>query len=248
MTSIQEWLFERQDMTYRDFQGRLIPTVLPDRIIGVRTPELRALAKLIIKEGKTEPRKADESQAFLRTLPHFYFEENQLHAFLIAEEKDFTACMAELELFLPYVDNWATCDQLLPKAFKGNRDSLIPYINRWLTASHEYTVRFGIGVLMRYFLDDAFDERYADWVVSVSSDGAYYINMMKAWYFATALAKQYDRILPYIEGKRLDPWTHNKTIQKTVESDRILPEQKEYLKTLRIKGKAAEENRQEKGS
>ncbi len=225
MTPIQERLFELQDIKYADFQSNLTPTLSRERFIGVRTPELRALAKKLAAVRKIEE--------FMKELPHFYFEENQLHAFLIAEEKDFSVCLAELERFLPYIDNWATCDQLSPKVFKKEPEKLLPCIRLWLDSSHIYTVRFGIGMLMRYFLDERFELKYAEQVAAIPSDRDYYISMMVAWYFATALAKQYDAILPFLEENRLGIWTHNKTIQKAMESYRILPERKAYLKSLK---------------
>ena len=218
-------LFRLQDKKYAAFQVKLIPTVAADRIIGVRTPELRAFAKELPKDK--------DVGTFLAALPHQYFEEDQLHAFVISLEKDFDKCIEEVEAFLPFVDNWATCDQLSPKAFKKTPEKLLPYIETWLKSDKVYTVRFAIGMLMQHFLDQRFDPKYPDMVAAVKSE-EYYINMMIAWYFATALAKQYDAILPYLEGKRLDPWTHNKTIQKSVESYRITAEQKAYLKTLKV--------------
>ena len=226
MTSIQEKLFALQDEKYKEFQSKLMPTVAPDTVIGVRTPQLRKLAKEIAK--------TEEKQMLLQELPHKYFEENQLHAFVIALKKDFESCLKEVERFLPYIDNWATCDQLSPKVFAKHRKELLPHIERWMKSDHVYTIRFGIGMLMQQFLDDDFDVQYAEMAASVRSD-EYYVNMMTAWYFATALAKQYDVILPFIEGRKLDVWTHNKAIQKAVESYRITPEQKEYLRTLKIK-------------
>lgn len=228
ISSIQEQLFELQDKKYAEFQAKLIPSVLPETIIGVRTPQLRAYAK---KAAKME-----EKEEFLRDVPHRYFDENQLHAFIISGEKDFGTCMEELERFLPYIDNWATCDQLSPKVFGKHKAELLPYIEKWISSGQTYTVRFGIGMLMQHFLDEDFAVKYADQVAAIRSE-EYYINMMIAWYFATALAKQYDAVLPFIEEKRLDVWTHNKAIQKAVESYRITPEQKEYLKTLKIKKK-----------
>ena len=226
--AIVKELFKLQDKTYAVFNSGLIPTVEQDRVIGVRTPELKNFAKTLAKDK--------DKDLFLQSLPHQYFEENQLHAFVISIEKDFDKCLAEVESFLPYVDNWATCDQLLPKVFKKNSEKLLPHIRKWLKSDHTYTVRFAIGVLMRQFLDDDFDTKYPDMVVKVKSE-EYYINMMKAWYFATALTKQYDAILPYIEEKRLDTWSHNKAIQKSIESYKITDEQKKYLKTLKIKDK-----------
>ncbi len=235
MTRIQELLFEHQDKKYADFQSNLTPTLSRERFIGVRTPELRALAKKLaaVRMIAESPDNVSTIEEFLEDLPHFYFEENQLHAFLIAEEKDFSVCLAELERFLPYIDNWATCDQLSPEVFKKEPEKLLPYIELWLDSSHIYTVRFGIGMLMRYFLDDRFELKYAEQVAAISSDRDYYISMMVAWYFATALAKQYDAILPFLEENRLDTWIHNKTIQKAVESYRIKSEQKAYLKSLK---------------
>lgn len=225
---IWEQLFELQDKKYAEFQAKLIPTVSPETIIGIRTPQLRAYAKQVAKMEK--------KQEFLQDVPHQYFDENQLHAFVISEEKEFDRCMQELERFLPYIDNWATCDQLSPKVFKKHKTELLPYIEKWLSSGHTYSMRFGIGMLMQHFLDDMFEVKYAERVAGIRSE-EYYINMMIAWYFATALAKQYDSILPYIEKKRLDVWTHNKAIQKAVESYRITPQQKEYLKTHKIKNR-----------
>ena len=222
-------LFRLQDKKYAAFQAKLIPTAAADRIIGVRTPELRAFAKKLYNDGGTA--------AFLTHLPHRYFEEDQLHAFVISLEKDFDKCLGEVEAFLPYIDNWATCDQLSPTVFKKEPEKLLPYIRAWIQSDQVYTVRFAIGMLMQHFLDRRFDPQYADMVAAVRSE-EYYVNMMIAWYFATALAKQYDAILPYLEGKRLDDWTHNKAIQKSVESYRITAEQKGYLKTLKVKRSA----------
>ncbi len=214
-----------QDTKYRDFQSKLIPDTKAE-FIGVRTPELRKLAKELIKEGKTD--------SFLSVLPHKYFDENQLHAFIISGIKDFDMCVKEVERFLPYVDNWATCDQMSPKVFKKEKKALLPYINKWLKSGKTYTVRFGMGMLMQHFLGEDFAVEYAEKVACVKSD-EYYIKMMQAWYFATALAKNYDEVLPFIENKTLEKWTHNKTIQKSIESYRITDEQKAYLKTLKIK-------------
>ena len=219
-------LFALQDKAYADFQSKLLPTVPPETIIGVRTPDLRKMAKRVCK--------TPAAQEFMQALPHRYFDENQLHAFILSEEKDFDRCMKELELFLPYVDNWATCDQLSPKCFKKHTQELLPLIRKWMKSKHTYTIRIGIGTLMRHYLDVAFRSEYLEWVASIKSD-EYYIRMMQAWFFATALAKQWNSTLPYIEHRRLHPWTHNKTIQKAVESFRITDEQKALLKTLRIK-------------
>ncbi len=228
MTSniIQDRLFELRDAKYNDFNKSLIPGIEDDYFIGVRTPDIKKLAKELAKEKDID--------AFLNELPHRYFEENQLHGFIISEEKDFSLCMEKVERFLPYINNWATCDQTSPKVFKKHKKELLPYITEWIKSEHTYTVRFAIGNLMRHFLDEEFETKYADMVAEVRSE-EYYINMMIAWYFATALAKQYESIIPYLTEKRLDTWTHNKTIQKACESFRITPEQKEFLKTLKIK-------------
>ena len=221
-------VFRLQDLKYRVFQIRLIPTVLQETILGVRTPELRRLAGKLLQR--------DDFSAFLSALPHTYFEENQLHAFMISGMKDCPACIASLERFLPYVDNWATCDQMSPRVFRRHRQELLPYIRQWIRSGKTYTVRFGIGMLMEHFLDNDFDPSYPEIVAAVRSED-YYVNMMIAWYFATALAKQYEAALPYIENRRLAPWTHNKAIQKSVESYRITPERKAFLKSLKAKEK-----------
>ena len=231
---ITKKLFDLRDEKYGAFQAKLIPNIDPDSIIGVRTPALRAFAKELAKEAAKDEAKAADIEVFLADLPHRYFDENQLHAFIISLEKDFEKCIEEVEAFLPHVDNWATCDQLSPKAFKKQPQKLLPYIRTWIKSDETYTVRFAIGMLMEHFLGELFDTEYADMVAAVRSD-EYYINMMIAWYFATALAKQNDEVIPYIANKRLDDWTHNKAIQKSVESYRITPEQKAYLKTLKIK-------------
>ena len=225
---IRQELFRLQDTGYRDFQAKLMPTVDRSRMIGVRTPALRAYAKALGKQP--------EAEAFLRDLPHAYFDEDQLHAFLLSEMKDFDRCLEEVDRFLPFVDNWATSDQLSPKCFKKHRKELLPAIRRWMASGRTYPVRFGIGMLMQHFLEEEFDSAYLDWVADLRSE-EYYVNMMRAWYFATALAKQYAAALPYIEGGRLDQWTRGKAIQKAVESYRITDEQKEYLKGLRTRSK-----------
>ena len=226
LDEIRDELFKMQDIEYRDFNSKLIPTVKKEDMIGVRTPELRKYAKKLLKEEGVED--------FLHSLPHKYFDENQLHAFIISEIKDFKFCIDELINFLPYLDNWATCDQLSPKIFKKYRNDLLPHIYEWLKSDKTYTVRFGIGMLMEHFLEEDFKTEYPEMVAAVRSE-EYYINMMTAWYFATALAKQYESILPFIEGNKLDTWTHNKSIQKAIESNRISAEQKNYLKVLKIK-------------
>ena len=225
---IRKELFSLQDLKYREMQEKIIPTVKPESIIGVRTPELRRMAKeLAGREG---------IDAFLNNLPHRYFDENQLHAFILSGMKDYAECLAALERFLPYVDNWATCDQMSPKVFRKHRKELLEPVRKWIASDETYTIRFGIGMLMEHYLDDDFDPAYPEAVADIRS-GEYYVNMMTAWYFATALAKQYDAVLPFIENRRLDHWTHNKAIQKAIESNRITPEQKEYLKTLKIRSK-----------
>ena len=218
-------LYALQDLKYRDMQIKIIPTVEPESVIGVRTPELKSIAKDILKDGNYK--------GFLEELPHRYFEENQLHAFIISGIKDLNECMEDLETFLPYVDNWATCDQMSPKIFRKHKDVLLAHIKEWVDSEKTYTVRFGIGMLMEHFLDDDFDPLYPELVAKLRSE-EYYVNMMIAWYFATALAKQYESILPFIEEKRLDNWTHNKAIQKSLESRRITEEQKLYLKSLKV--------------
>ena len=223
---MREELFKLQDVKYRDFQKKLIPTVDPDTVIGVRTPDLRKLAKKM--------RGTPEAEAFMEVLPHEYFDENQLHAFLISEEKDYDRCIRRVEAFLPYIDNWATCDQLSPKVFKKHKDELLTRIRMWMKSDHTYTIRFAIGMLMQHFLDEDFDLQYPDMVAQIRSE-EYYVNMMIAWYFATALAKQYEAAVSYLETQKLDVWTHNKAIQKARESYRITPEQKEYLKSLKRK-------------
>ena len=218
-------LYDLQDLKYRDMQIKIIPTVEPESVIGVRTPELKSIAKDILKDGNYK--------GFLEELPHRYFEENQLHAFIISGIKDLNECMEDLETFLPYVDNWATCDQMSPKIFRKHKDVLFSHIKEWVNSEKTYTVRFGVGMLMEHFLDDDFDPLYPVLVAKLRSE-EYYVNMMIAWYFATALAKQYESILPFIEEKRLDDWTHNKAIQKSLESRRITEEQKLYLKSLKL--------------
>ncbi|MGN0635441.1 MAG: DNA alkylation repair protein [Acutalibacteraceae bacterium] len=229
MTAVQKELFSMQDEAYRLFQAKLMPTVDMETIIGVRTPALRKFAKTFAK--------SDEAAHFLQTLPHRYYEENNLHAFLVEQIRDFDACIAALDAFLPYVDNWATCDSMAPKVLGKHKEKLPVHIRRWLSCKETYTVRFAVGLLMRYFLDDSFSPEYLQWVASLDSD-AYYIRMMAAWYFATALAKQYEAALPVLQNGVLETWTHNKAIQKALESYRITPEQKAYLRTLRRNGKS----------
>lgn len=202
---VQKQLFELQDLQYRDFQAKLLPTIEKETVIGVRMPVLRKFAK---GYGKTE-----EAKEFLKILPHQYYDENNLHGLLIEQIKDYDRCLEELERFLPYIDNWATCDMLAVKVVKKHLDSFIEEVCRWMESDRTYTIRFGIGMLMRYYLGDEFRIEYPRKVAFVQSD-EYYVNMMRAWYFATALAKQPDAALPWLTERRLDVWTHNKTIQK----------------------------------
>jgi len=219
-------LFSHKDDRYAEFQSSLIPSADKSFFIGVRTPDLRKMAAVYVS--------SDDIEEFLDGLPHEYFDEYQLHAFIISLIRDFDACISETQKFLPYVDNWATCDQLSPKVFKKNTDRLLPYIEDWMKSDRTYTVRFGIGMLMRYFLDEGFKAGQAGKVADMRSE-EYYINMMRAWYFATALAKQYDAVIPVMTDNRMDVWTHNMTIRKCTESYRIAPDHKEYLRTLKRK-------------
>ena len=220
---IQNELFALQDTGYRDFHARLMPTVDISRIIGIRTPALRRFSKTV---------PPDNAAAFMRELPHTYYEENNLHALFISGIRDFNAALAETERFLPYIDNLATCDMFFPKVFQKNAVALLPHIQRWVEAREEYTVRFAIGLLMRLFLDEKFSPEYPALVADIRRE-EYYIHMMVAWYFATALSKQYDAILPFLQKNALPIRTHNKAIQKAVESYRIPDDVKAYLKTLR---------------
>jgi 3-methyladenine DNA glycosylase AlkD len=224
--AIQRRLFELQDLKYKEFQCKLMPTVNPETVIGVRTPDMRKLAK--------DYSKAPEAMEFLKILPHRYYEENNLHGFLIETIKDYDAAVAAVDAFLPYIDNWATCDLMSPKVFKKHLTELYEKIIVWLKSDRTYTVRFGIGMLMSFYLDEHFKHEMLELVAGIRSE-EYYINMMIAWYFATALAKQYDATLPYIQEQRLEKWTHNKAIQKAIESYRISDESKAYLRTLKVK-------------
>lgn len=228
MTGIQAELFALRDGEYGDFNAKLIPSIDRQRVIGVRTPELRAMAKRLHGTAQAEE--------FLHALPHEYFEENQLHAFLLEYEKDYSALIAALDAFLPCVDNWATCDQMNPKSLGRNKEALLAKIREWLASGRCYTVRYAIGQLMRRYLDADFKPEYADMVAAVRSE-EYYVRMMAAWYFATALAKQYDAVLPYFTERKLDAWTHNKAIQKAVESYRVSDEHKTALRRLKVKMK-----------
>lgn len=219
-------LSELSDPTYRDFHAGLIPNISPETILGVRVPALRKLAR--------ELRGSAEAQEFMAALPHEYYDENCLHGLLINDIKDFGATVSALDAFLPYVDNWAVCDLISPRSFKSRPPELAAHVHRWLESSHSYTVRFGIGVLMSFYLDEGFEPAQLEAVAERCCE-EYYVNMMVAWYFATALAKQPEAALPYIENRRLSRWTHNKAIQKSIESRRIPDETKAYLKTLRWK-------------
>ena len=224
VSEIRAELFRQQDLTYRALQRRIIPTVDPETVVGVRTPALRQMAKSLAKRA--------DIGAFLDDLPHAWFEENQLHAFLIAGMRDYAACVREVSRFLPFVDNWATCDQMLPRVFGQHTQELTEPIRAWIASGQTYAVRFGIGMLMAHYLGEDFDPAWPEMVAGIRSE-EYYVNMMIAWYFATALAKRYEETLPFIEGRRLAPWTHNKAIQKAIESYRFTPEQKAYLRTLK---------------
>ncbi len=217
-------LYLMQDTDYKAFHARLIPNIDPDRIIGIRTPVLRKFATTFSEKEATE---------FMRELPHKYYEENNLHAFLIEHISDFDKTIYEIDRFLPYVDNWATCDSMRPAVLATDKERLLAKIREWLKSEHTYTVRYGIEMLMCHYLDDDFEIEYADAVSNINSD-EYYINMMIAWYFATALAKKFDAIIPYIEQRRLPRWTHNKAIQKAIESLRITDKQKDCLKQLKF--------------
>ena len=258
MDSIQKTLRQMADPKTAAFTSRIIPNVDPKTILGIKTPELRALAKELLagQKGAANASKAKKAaalapaaqsvgktkkaaalapaaQKFLSDLPHKYFEENQLHGFVVSGIKDFDQCVAELERFLPYIDNWATCDQVSPICFKNHKDKLLPLIMDWIKSGRVYTVRFGIVNLMRHFLDEDFEPEFLKIVAAVTSE-EYYIKMAVAWYFAEALAKQWDAALPYIKAKRLEAWTHNKAIQKARESFKISDERKELLASLKV--------------
>ena len=225
-TALQEQLFALRDPEYKSFHCKLMPTVDPGTVLGVRVPALRKLTKTFYN--------TPEASKFLNTLPHTYYEENNVHGLLISALRSYEETAAALDAFLPFVDNWATCDLISPRAFQRHPPQLPEKTRSWMASSHPYTVRFGIGVLLRFYLDTQFAPEQLEWVAGVHSD-AYYVNMMIAWYFATALAKQYEAALPYLLEKRLAPWIHNKTIQKAIESNRIAPEQKQLLRQLRVR-------------
>ena len=231
MEEITKKLFSLQDEKYRDFQIKLVPGITKEQMIGIRTPDLRALAKEIAATSET-------ASAFLQELPHKYFEENLIHFFIVSLIKDFDECVNQVERFLPYVDCWPVCDQASPKVFKKNHKKLLSLVKNWISSDHIYTSRYGMRILMNEFLGEDFKTEYADLVVSrMSRKGDtedYYLKMMAAWYFATALAKNWDQVLPFIEQHKLDPWTHNKAIQKALESFRVTDEHKEYLRILKV--------------
>ena len=226
---IKDYLLKNQDLQYKQFHSSLMPTINSEVVIGIKVPILRNYTKELLKKYDIQ-----SFVPFFKDLPHQYYEENNIHAFLIEKINNYDECLFQLEQFLPYIDNWATCDMLNPKVFSKNKDKLLKKINEWIKSSHTYTIRFGIGMLMRYFLDKDFNSSYLELVYSIKSE-EYYVNMMKAWFFATALTKQYDATLPIIQNKKLDIWTHNKAIQKAIESFRVPAEHKQYLKTLKIK-------------
>ncbi len=226
LTEIQKKLNMVKESSYRDFTAKLIPEISKDEILGVRVPLLKIMAKEIFLQGDYE--------RFLKELPHKYHEENLLHGFIIGNIKEYEKALRLTEEFLPYVNNWAVCDSLRPASFRKNKSSMLKCIKKWVKSGHIHTIRFGVEMLMYYFLDEDFDSSYLEIPATIKSE-EYYVNMMIAWFYATALAKRYDETLPYLENKRLSPWVHNKTIQKAVESYRITPEKKEYLKLLKIR-------------
>jgi 3-methyladenine DNA glycosylase AlkD len=222
--TVSERLAEFGSEKYLDFQSKLVPGIPKETILGVKTPEMRKIAK--------EIRGTKMAEEFLAELPHQYYEENLVHFFLIAMIRDFDECVKAVEIFLPYVDCWPVCDQSSPKVFSKNHEKLLPLIRKWIGSEHVYTVRFGIRMLMNEFLGEDFRPEYLEWVAEITGEN-YYIRMMIAWFFATALAKKYDESVIYFEERRLDPWTHRKAIQKAIESFRVSDEHKEYLRTLR---------------
>ena len=224
MNEVQKKLFELSDKEYAAFQAKLAPTIAAESCMGVRVPVLRKFA--------SEFSKTPECAAFLESLPHEYYDENLLHSVILEKRKDYDECMEKVERFLPFVDNWAVCDTLRPKIFAKHREELIGKVKEWIASEKTYTCRFGIDMLMTHYLDGFFRPEYLEFPAQVRSE-EYYVRMMVAWYYATALAKQWDSTIPYLEKHRLPDWTHNKTIQKAVESYRITPEQKAYLKALR---------------
>ena len=221
---LEKKLFEMQDLKYRNFHSKLLPGIDKETIIGIRTPVLRKFTK--------EYAKTPGAELFMQELPHRYYEENNMHMMIASWIKDYEQCLAQVKRFLPYVNNWATCDLPAPKVFAKHKDELLPEIRRWIASDETYTIRYGIGMLMTFYLDEDFRPEYLKMAADVESE-EYYVNMMIAWYLATALAKQWDAAIPYLEERKLPEWVHRKTIQKAIESYRITPEQKIYLKTLR---------------
>lgn len=226
MEKIQKALFDNQDKEYRVFQQKLMPGIELKNIIGVRLPVIRKIAK--------ENAKTEDAKKFLDSLPHKYYDENQLHGFLINQIKDYDECIKRIDEFLPYVDNWAVCDSINPKMLSKHKEELIKDIKRWVSSKETYTIRHGIHMLMAFFLDSDFKKEYLEIPAKIVSE-EYYVNMMIAWFFATALAKRWDATITYIEEKKLPVWVHNKTIQKAIESYRVNEEHKQYLRTLKIK-------------
>lgn len=227
---IKDGLFAMQDAGYRDFHSKLMPNIDKERVIGVRTPQARKYANQVAKNPDVD--------IFLNNLPHYYYEENNIHAFVIEKIKDYDECIKAVEKFLPFVDNWATCDLMKPKVFRKNKEKLIKSVEEWLKSDQAYTIRFGSNMLMSFFLDEDFEKEHIEWLAAVDSDD-YYVQMGIAWYLATALAKQYDETVKYIEENRFSVWIHNKAIQKARESYRVPDERKEYLKSLKRVNKTA---------
>ncbi len=217
-------LLKIKDNKYKEFQLKLVPNINKDSILGIRTPEMRKIAKEVYK--------SEDKNKFLDSLPHKYYEENLIHFFVISLIKDFDECIKRVEEFLPYVDCWPVSDQATPKSFKKNHKKLLPYIKKWIKSKHVYTARFGIRMLMNEYLGDDFKEEYLKLIASIKTND-YYLKMMIAWYFATALAKRYNETIPYLENNSLDEWVHKKTIQKAIESYRVSEEHKKYLSTLK---------------
>ena len=222
--TLYDRLNEVRDEAYRELLIRLVPNVPPETVVGVRTPEMRRIAKDVFTSA--------DRDAFLNDLPHKYYEENLIHFFVLSMIRDFDECVRRVEAFLPYVDCWPVSDQATPKAFRKNHEKLLPYIQKWIASEHVYTARFGIRMLMNEFLDADFKEEYLSLVAAKQGED-YYLRMMVAWYFATALAKRYDETVPYLEARRLDEWTHKKAIRKAIESFRVTDAHKEYLRSLR---------------
>ncbi len=222
--TLYDQLMEVKDDAYREFQAKLVPNIPPETILGVRTPQMRRIAREVFE--------SPDRETFLNDLPHRYYEENLIHFFVISMIRDFYECIRKVEEFLPYVDCWPVSDQATPRSFKKNHQKLLPYIRKWIASDHVYTARFGIRMLMNEFLGEDFQEEYPELVANIKSD-EYYLKMMAAWYFATALAKRYEETIPYFENRRLDEWVHKKAVQKAVESCRVTDEHKQYLKRIR---------------